>query len=201
MGLEDIENTEMPENGAKETLGMSISTLESLNADLMPKIRFTTDPEEAEAARNADRSNPLDLPDVVFYVGPKDTDGVPEVDADTGIPRLTRDANGSVDVTGIPRFQNDLFVDTESVIALAREEERRAAASDGGSYVGPSVEELDFKIEEAVKSLTRAQINLEAAIANGSGVMSAQSVVESAQAVVDALLHQHEEAVKFRGVE
>lgn len=198
MGLEDIEKTETPEDAMKETLGMgfSFADMEARNADLMPKIRFTTDPEEAEES-------------CVFYVGPKDTDGgentggVPEADESAGIPRFTRDADGPADMTGISRFQNDVFVDTESVIALAREEERRQAESGGdqGKYVGPSLESIDFKLEEATKSLTRAQIDLQAAIERGSGVMSAQSVVESARKVVDALLRQHEEAVRFRGVE
>lgn len=67
--------------------------------------------------------------------------------------------------------------------------------------MGPGLETINFKLEEAVKSLTRAQIDLRAAIDRGSGVLSAQSAVESAQKVVDALLRQHEEAVKFRGVE
>lgn len=98
MGLEDMESIEMPENVTKETMGIRFSDMESLNADLMPKIRFTTDPEEAEESG-------------VFYVGPGDTDGetetggTPEADESTGIPRFTRDADGPVDVARIPRFQ------------------------------------------------------------------------------------------------
>lgn len=193
----------------REMMGMSVSALEAANTDLMPKIRFTTDLEEAEAAKDADRSDPMNLPDAVFYVGPKDgggaeaATGVTETDEAAGVPKFTRDDGAGEEFAKIPKFQNDTFVDARSVAALAREEERRQAelGGDQGQYAGPSVESIELKLEEATKSLTYAQINLAEAIARGSGVLSAQRMVESAQKVVDALLRQHEEAVKFRGVE
>ena len=167
----------------------------------MPRIRFTANPEEAEAAKHADRSDPLHLPDAVFYVGPKDTGDaeagdVPGSDEAADVPKLTRDDSGDVDFAKIPKFQNDTFVDNRSVAALASEEIRRQAESGGdqGQYAGPSLEAINFKLDEATKSLTRAQINLAEAIERGSGVLSAQSMVESTQKVVDALLRQHEEA-------
>ena len=142
MELEEIGKTEMPEEPAKETLGtgFSFADMEARNTDLMPKIRFTTDQEEAKESG-------------VFYVGPKDTDenagGVPETDETdegAGIPKLTRDEDDPADVAGVPRFQNDSFVDTASVIALAQEEQRRQMESGGdqGKYVGPSLESIDI---------------------------------------------------------
>lgn len=213
MGFEDIDEmeprAEMPASApGKELMGTSFSAMEAMHTDLMPKIRFTTNPEEAEAAKHADRRDPLDLPDAVFYVGPKDTDGAEGTDGVTGtdeaadVPKFTRDGSDDVDFAKISKFQNDTFVDGRSVAALASEEIRRQAESGGdqGQYAGPSLEAINFKLDEATKSLTRAQINLADAISRGSGVLSAQSMVESAQKVVDALLRQHEEAVKFRGV-
>ena len=55
--------------------------------DLMPQIQFTTDQAEAQEAAEADRSNPFDLPDAVFYVEPKGEtagDGSADVPAASG---------------------------------------------------------------------------------------------------------------------
>ena len=113
--------------------------------DLTPKIRFTTDAQEAEQAAQADRSNPMDLPDSVFYVEPKEG-------ADTGSDQLLPNSG----------FQNDSFNIT---VAPGPQ-----GASDGGgdAYCGPSSASLDIKIENATRDLTFAQLQLERAIETGT---------------------------------
>lgn len=201
MELEDMENTEMPEDAMKEVLGMgfSFADLEARNADLMPKIRFTTDPEEAEAAKNADRSDPLRLPDTVIYVGPKDADGESEA-GDTGdaserpIPRLTRDSD---DYDFSQPLSKDTYAMIMKLAELAKDNEPEPSG-DKDVYAGPSVRELDYKIEEATKTLTRAEANLEETIARGGNILSAQSLVDNARDVLSQLLSMHREAIKHQ---
>lgn len=140
--------------------------------DLTPKIRFTTDAQEAEQAAQADRSNPLDLPDSVFYVEPKEG-------ADTGSDQLLPNSG----------FQNDSFNIT---VAPGPQ-----GASDGGgdAYCGPSSASLDIKIENATRDLTFAQLQLERAIETGTGVITAMQLVEHAQQVLDSYVEQHGQAV------
>lgn len=148
--------------------------LEIMEKDLTPKIRFTTD--AAEAAE-ADRSDPFDLPGAVFYV--EATETTPEEKPAKPFP-------------GGSSFQNSSFVNVSEVILEAAREES------SGTYVGPSIESIDLKIEAATRDLTFAQEQLARALASGTGILAAQRNVESAQAVLDAALRLHEEAVKFR---
>ena len=72
MGYENYDMTPeaTPETGNLGSFQNPIWT-DMVSEDLMPKIRFTTDQAEAQEAAQADRSNPFDLPDAVFYVEPK----------------------------------------------------------------------------------------------------------------------------------
>lgn len=204
MGLEDIEKTEMPEETMqmKETMGMgfNLADLEARNTDLMPKIRFTTDQAEAEAAKNADRSDPLHLPDAVFYVGPKDSDGESGAedagDAQEGtrdIPRLTRDNESGYDFS--QTITKDTYATIMKLADLAKDNEP-APSLDKDIYVGPSVKELDFKIEEAKRSLERAEESLQKTIENGGSILTAQSVVETSRGIVEKLLEMQTEAAR-----
>lgn len=146
-----------------------------MHKDLMPKIRFTTDANEAEEAAKADRSDPLHLPDSVFHVEPKEDSG---------------EAGGAKKSSG---FQNDSFG-----ITVENHEETPSGDASGdfpADYCGPSSAALDIKIENAVKDLTFAQIQLEKAIENGTGVMTAMNLVESAEKLRDTYIQQHSKAV------
>lgn len=151
--------------------------LEIMEKDLTPKIRFTTDAAEAAEAAEADQSDPFDLPDAVFYV--EATETAPEEKPAKPFP-------------GGSSFQNSSFVNVSEVILEAAREEP------SGTYVGPSIESIDLKVEAATRDLTFAQEQLARALATGTGILAAQRNVESAQAVLDAALRLHEEAVKFR---
>ena len=151
--------------------------MEIMEHDLTPRIRFTTDAAEAVEAAKADRSDPFDLPDAVFYVEASET--AQEEEPVKAFP-------------GMSSFQNSSFVNVNEVILEAAREES------SGAYVGPSIESIDLEIEAATRDLTFAQEQLTRALATGTGVLTAQRNVESAQAVLEAALKLHEEAVKFR---
>lgn len=173
MNFEDLEITgEAPET---EKLGAFQNPVWTESADLMPKIRFTTDQAEAEEAAQADRSNPFDLPDSVFYVEPKETAG----DQNEAAPEGTS-------------FQNESFGIDVSTFT------RDTGGSASGDYVGPSPDAISLELESDVRDLTFAQEQLAVAIAKGTGVMQAMRNVESAQAVVDARMKLYNEAVAFR---
>lgn len=160
------------------------SYMQAMEHDLMPKIRFTTDKAEADAAAQADRSDPLRLPDAVFYVGG-------DTSADTG--EAPGGEKPSASVLEGHSFQNDSFgVDVSTFV------KDTGAGGVSGDYAGPSPESINLKIDSDVMHLTIAQENLALAIERGSGVMSAMRVVESAQAVLDADMNLYNEAIKFR---
>lgn len=145
-----------------------------MQQDLMPKICFTTDAAEAAEAAAADRSDPMDLPDTVFYVEPKEA------------------AEGEAEKKAafLPGFQNDTLD-----IKVEPMEGRPSGDTPSGDYVGPSSAALDSKIEQATRDLTYAQVQLAEAIANGTGVMTAMHVVETAQKLLDTYVQQHSVAV------
>lgn len=145
--------------------------------DLTPKIRFTTDKAEAEEAKMADHSNPLDLPDTVFYVEPTG-EGAEEEE-----PGISRDG----------AFQNARFG-----IEVDAGTHDAAGGSASGDYVGPSPDAINLQMESDVRDLTFAQEQLAEAIARGTGVMQAMRNVESAQAVLDARMKLYNEAIAFR---
>lgn len=144
-----------------------------MQQDLMPKIRFTTDAAEAAEAAAADRSDPMDLPDTVVCVEPREA------------------AEGEAEKkVFLPGFQNDtLDIKVEPV------EGRPSGDTPSGDYVGPSSAVLDSKIEQATRDLTYAQMQLAEAIANGTGVMTAMHTVETAQKLLDTYVQQHSVAV------
>ena len=144
--------------------------------DLTPKIRFTTDASEAEAAAEADHSNPLDLPDTVFYVEPKESDA---------------ERPSSSATTEGYSFQNDSFgIDVRTF--------QKDTAATSGEYAGPSPDSISLQLESDVQHLTFAQEQLAEAIERGTGVMQAMQNVESAQAVVDARMKLYNESIAFR---
>ena len=177
MNFEDLETmNEAPET---EKLGAFQNPVWTESTDLMPKIRFTTDRAEAEAAAEADRSNPFDLPDSVFYV---------EAGENTGDKGETAPEGTS--------FQNESFDIDVSTFT------RDTGSGEGsGDYVGPSPDAISLELESDVRDLTFAQEQLAEAIARGTGVMQAMRNVESAQAVVDARMKLYNEAVAFRAPE
>lgn len=151
------------------------SFTEMAEHDLMPKIRFTTDAQEAVEAARTDRSDPFHLPDSVFHVEPSgDTAGEK--------PAFTPSS-----------FQNDSFG-----IDASKFTKDTAGAEGAGDYVGPTPDALNLKIENDVKDLTFAQEQLALAIERGTGVMQAMRNVESAQTVLDAHMKLYNEAIKFR---
>ena len=150
---------------------------EMMEHDLTPKIRFTTDKAEAEEAKMADHSNPLDLPDTVFYVEPTG-EGAEEEE-----PGISRDG----------AFQNARFG-----IEVDAGTHDAAGGSASGDYVGPSPDAINLQMESDVRDLTFAQEQLAEAIARGTGVMQAMRHVESAQAVLDARMKLYNEAIAFR---
>ena len=169
------EVTEAPDGEAKLSSFQNPSFSDMVEHDLMPKIRFTTDKEEAAEAAAADRSNPLHLPDAVFYVEPR-SDFAGEKPA----------------VSGVGSFQNDSFgIDVSTFTHDTGE-----AAS--GDYAGPSPDSINLKIESDVRHLTYAQEQLDRAIETGTGVITAMGLVESAQAVLDADMKLYNEAIAFR---
>ena len=177
MGYENYDMTPeaTPETGNLGSFQNPIWT-DMVSEDLMPKIRFTTDQAEAQEAAQADRSNPLDLPDAVFYVEPK-SDAAED-------PASLEDFS----------FQNDSF--GLDVSSLPKE-----TASEGGSYVGPSPEKLSLQLEQDMKNLESAQERLEQAIERGTGVMSAMSNVENAQNILDTRMKLYQEAIASRSSE
>lgn len=146
-----------------------IFTDDPMNADLMPKLCFTTDAAEAEEAANADRGDPQKAPDIVFYVEPME-------EADEGGKRFA----------DLPSFQNEVF----DAQATNLEE---APASE---YYGPSSASLDLKIDSATRSLTAAREQLEWAIKNGTGVITAMTRVESAQKLLDTYTQMYNKALE-----
>lgn len=178
MNYENFDN--VPELDKNTTLSgfQNPSFSDMTGQDLMPRIRFTTDKAEADQATRADRSDPFNLPESVFYVEGGE-------DASKGGEKSSkgRFEGGS--------FQNDSFgIDTSKFI--------KDTSGTSGEYVGPSVESLDLKIESDVKHLTFCQEQLAEAIASGTGVMTAMHAVESAEAVLNAHMKLYNEAVKFR---
>lgn len=145
-----------------------------MNHDLMPKIRFTTDAQEAAKAAAADRSDPYHLPDTVFYVEPKEQ---------------AEDA-AKKKATTFDSFQNDTFD-----IKVAPKAASDCAAASSSDYAGPSSAALDIKIEQATRDLTFAQEQLERAIATGTGVITAMNLVEGRQKLLDGYIQQHGVAV------
>lgn len=117
---------------------------EMMEHDLTPKIRFTTDKAEAEEAKMADHSNPLDLPDTVFYVEPTG-EGAEEEE-----PGISRDG----------AFQNARFG-----IEVDAGTHDAAGGSASGDYVGPSPDAINLQMESDVRDLTFAQEQLAEAIA------------------------------------
>lgn len=183
MSFEDIGITPEMVEGAAEDVKLSAfqnpSFMEMTGHDLMPKIRFTTDKAEEEAAK-ADRSNPFDLPDAVFYVEPKSD---------------TNDGERKAGISRDGAFQNESFdIDVSTFTHDATE-----GAS--GEYVGPSPDMINLQMESDVRALTFAQEQLAEAIARGTGVMQAMRNVESAQAVLDARMKLYNEAIAFRAPE
>lgn len=183
MNFENLENADMaPEsvsNAAnKQSVGSRGFTFmqmyESMNQNLMPKIRFTTDPEAARV----DRSNPLNFPDSVFYVKPSN-DSSREEQSDT-LPKFSSFQTPNLGI----HMENSDFVNGAS-----------SDASD--NYVGPSLESISRKIDSAKEHLEFAQKQLNRAIADNTGVLSATHLVESAQAQLDAVMRLYEEALKF----
>ncbi len=144
--------------------------------DIGPKIRFTTDREEYEENQKADRSDPFNLPDRLFYIEPKSDAGTDEQKAAASdIPKFTNDSF-NIDFTEIPK----------------------EAPSESGEYCGPSPDMLNLRIENDVKHLTFCQEQLDRAIESGTGVMSAMRNVESAQKLLDAHMKLYNEAIAFR---
>lgn len=189
MNFENFENVNVtPESVSNTASEQSVGSrdltfmqmYESMNQNLMPKIRFTTDPEEAAEAARADRSNPLNLPDSVFYVKPSN-DSPKEEQYDT-LPKFSSFQNPSF---GIQVDKSDFVIDAVS------------DTSDNHNYVGPSLESINRRIDSAKKDLEFAQEQLNRAIANNTGVLSATHLVESAQAQLDSVMRLYEEALKF----
>lgn len=147
--------------------------------NLMPKIRFTTDEAEAEEAAKADRSNPFDLPDTVFYVEPKESAVKEEA------------VSFYQDYSFLPNFEL-------GYVTPAEIEAMEGPKESSGEYVGPSPDVINMKMDEDVKRLTLAQERLAEAIARGTGVISAMQNVESAQRILDARMKLYNEAIKFR---
>ena len=190
MELENLDVIpEVPEAAPESVKLPSFQTpsyLQAMGHNLMPKIRFTTDKAEADAAVRADRSDPLHLPDAVFYVGG-------DTASDT---KETPDGKKP----SVPAFEGRPFQNGSFGIDVSTFVKDTGAVSGGasGDYVGPSPESINLKIDSDVMHLTIAQENLALAIERGSGVMSAMRMVESAQAVLDADMRLYNEAIKFR---
>lgn len=146
-----------------------------MQQNLMPKIRFTTDAQEAEDAAKADRSDPFHLPDSVFYVEPKEK--AEDAAKKNPLP-FEHFQNDSLDIHVAPQAASD-----------------NAAAVSGDTYVGPSSASLDIKIEQATRDLTLAQEQLELAIINGSSVIIAMHRVDTAQKLLDSYVQLHSVAV------
>ena len=189
------------ENGEKLSAFQNPIYVEMAEHDLMPKIRFTTDKAEAEEAAAADRSNPFDLPDSVFYVGPgKETAESAEetVPSDEATDASAEKAAVSVEKTPSSfergSFQNESFGIDVSTFT-------HDTAEAGSEYVGPSPDAISIQMESDVRDLTFAQEQLAEAIARGTGVMQAMRNVESAQAVLDARMKLYNEAIAFRAPE
>lgn len=183
MGFENF--GAVPETAADTSEDLKLSAFqnasfaEMMENDLMPKIRFTTDAAEAAEAAQSDRSDPLHLPDAVFYV---------EAPEDAGEKTAAVSDSGS--------FQNDSFgIDVRTFT------KDTAGAEGSGEYVGPSPDAISLKMDSDVKHLTYAQEQLDEAIARGTGVMTAMRGVESAQAVLDADMKLYNEAIAFRAPE
>lgn len=176
--IEAAEATEAAEqaNEAKLSGFQNPSFLNNpMNRDLMPKIRFTTDRAEAEEAAKADRSDPFHLPDSVFYVEPKEQG----------------EGQKQKQQEFLPGFQND----TLDIHVAPTASSDAAPTVSGDTYVGPSSAALDIKIEQATRDLTFAQEQLELAIINGSGVITAMDRVDTAQKLLDSYVQQHGVAV------
>ncbi len=155
------------------------SFTEMLEHNVLPKTRYTTDKAEAEAAAQADRSNPFALPDTVVYVEPKG-----DADGDAAAHKSAAPLEGFT-------FQNPSFgIDVRTFTPETGEAT--------GEYTGPSPDIINLQMEEDVKRLTFAQEQLAEAIERGSGVMTAMHNVESAQKVLDARMKLYNEAIRFR---
>lgn len=195
MGYESFEPLEATEETKLSAFQNELFINNPKDTDLMPKIRFTTDADEAAEAANADRSNPFDLPDSVFYVEPKE--GAKD-EPKTEQASETSFQNDVIDVNvSDSKFQNeplDIVVTPQEIEAL-EQEAKDAANQSAERYVGPSSTALDIKIESAVRSLTLAQERLNEAIASGNGVMTAMHAVDSAQKLVDTYTQMYNTAV------
>lgn len=185
--FENLENANVTPEPVSDAAGVQsvgsrdltfMEMYESMNHNLMPKIRFTTDPEEAAEAARADRSNPLNLPDSVFYVKPLN-DSSKEEQSDP-LPKSSGFQNPSF---GIHVDNSDFVSDVSSDMS--------------GNYVGPSLESINRRIDSAKKQLAFAQEQLDRAMTENTGVLSATHLVESAQAQLDAVIRLYEEALKF----
>ncbi len=113
------------------------------------------------------------LPELLEYAEARQAEGEPPVQRD---------------FSGFSKFQNDSF-------GITVEDFEKGVPEPTGDYVGPSTDALDIKIENAVKDLTFAQEQLARAIATGTGVMTAMSMVESAQKLLDSYEKQYAQAV------
>ena len=181
--MQDLAKSEAPRQGMEQAdepkLGAGqvpdFYNYNLMGPDLMPKFRFTTDKAEAEAAAQADRSDPFNLPPRVIYVEvPDDAAEQEKKPAQEYTPFL----NESYEL-------NKIILPSETTPA-------------SGEYVGPSIEALDRQLENDTKNLTKAQLQLEEAIERGTGVMSAMNYVENAQKVLDARMKLYNEAIAFR---
>jgi len=186
MSFESYESMEVKPEAVQEAADAKLGSFqnpsfnEMMGHDLMPQIRFTTDKAEAEEAAKADRSNPLDLPDNVIYVEPKEGTGKEQE---------------------VPFYQEYSFLPPNFELGYtppAQVEAAEGPAESSGEYVGPSLDVINMKMEEDVKRLTRAQERLAEAIAEGTGVITAMQNVESAQKVLDSRMKLYNEAIKFR---
>ena len=78
-------------------------------------------------------------------------------------------------------FQNEILPLTDS--------------ENNSAYCGPSLQKLEYEVEQATKDLEWAEKNLQTAMDNGAGVLTAMSLVDSRRDFLDLRLKQYSEAV------
>lgn len=78
-------------------------------------------------------------------------------------------------------FQNEILPLTDS--------------ENNSAYCGPSLQKLEYEVEQATKDLEWAEKNLQTAMDNGAGVLTAMSLVDSRRDFLDLRLKQYNEAV------
>ena len=160
----------------------------------MPRIRFTHDKAEAEAAAQADRSDIFHLPDAVVYVEPKEGR---EGSGKRPIESFAYDVENREGFQNVDYFNyEDKITEIRSqleqeeynnMVQQAIREAGMEAQSDAGRDMpaGWTPEYLEYRIETAKKALAHAQEQLDYAVEHNMNVMLCMQTVEAAQSVLD----------------